>query len=133
MWEQWWVVHAYDESQARSQVITALAQWTPAEAEPAEVADIRIYRGPDDIALGDALARQLSDIQQTVAASHRSELARRLNTLKFRAVGIPPQSGWVVLDRTTPRSPRPLDIRDFPRPRWVVTVRWPGEEPDLSS
>ncbi|MCY0899414.1 MAG: hypothetical protein OWU33_10855 [Firmicutes bacterium] len=131
MWEQWWVVHAQDGGQAVEAVSRALTTWAPSEAGYPEVTGARIYRGPDDLAITEDLARELSEIRQTVATAHRQELARRLKTLKFRARGIPPQSGWVVLDGLTPRSPRPLDVRDFPRPRWVVTVRWPGQEPTL--
>lgn len=131
MWEQWWVVQAPDASQAEDRVTQALPLWTPDPEPPGAVVTVRAYRGPDDTALANQIAQGLANIRQTVAQSHREELSRRLQRLRERPRGIPPQSGWVILDQDVPRSPRPTDMRTPPRPRWVVTVRWPGDPPAL--
>lgn len=128
MWSQWWVVPAPDEAQAESRVRSALSQWTPHEQEPAAIGAIRIYRGTDDLAIGEAVMEGLTQIRQVVSQSNRQELASRLRTLSQRPIGIPPLEGWVILDGTTPRSPRPVDCRGSGL-RWVVTVEWPGEVP----
>lgn len=129
MWTQWWVVHAQDESSAKAEVQAALEQWTPVGQDPAAVRELRIYRGTDDLALVDQVAQTLAVIRQTVQQSHRQELSRRLRQLADRPVGIPSRPGWVVLDAGVPRSPRPGDLRGQNRPRWIVTVEWPGTPP----
>ncbi|NMP21109.1 hypothetical protein [Sulfobacillus harzensis] len=131
MWEQSWVVSAPSEDAALNAVQMALATWAPEEAGTPELGAVRLFRGPDDMALADSVARDLADIRQTVAQSHRQELSRRLHQLSHRAVGIPPRPGFVVLDGSSPRSPRPGDLKSSPHLRWVVTVAWPGKEPDL--
>ncbi len=131
MWSQWWVVDAPDEMQAAARVRTALEKWKPEEVEPPTLGDTRPYRGPDDLALADAIAEDLAQIRQTVMQSHRQELSRRLQQLSHRAIGIPPRPGWVVLDAVGPRSPRPLDCRGRAGLRWVVTVAWSGPIPAI--
>lgn len=131
MWHQFWVASALDEELARRQVQAAINEWTPDHQEAPQIESVRIYRGPDDLALAEEIAQDLSAIRQTVAQSHRQELSRRLASLRHRPIGIPPKEGWVVLDGTTPRSPRPLDCRGQSMPRWVVTVAWPGTVPSL--
>ncbi len=129
MWVQSWVVTAANEETATNNVKAALRDWTPQEQEAAEVTGVRIYRGPDDLAISEAIAQALAEIRQTVVQGHRQELSRRLHSLAQRPIGIPPMQGWVVLDGTVPRSPRPLDLRGTRGPRWVVTVSWPGDVP----
>jgi len=131
MWSQWWVVQANDAQLAESQVRTALNRWTPIEAIPPSITEIRFHRGPDDILLAEAIAEDLALIRQTVIQSTRQELSRRLQQLTHRALGIPPREGWVVLDGSGPRSPRPTDCRGGTGVRWIVTVTWAGPKPDL--
>lgn len=131
MWEQSWIVSAPSEQEAQQQVENALATWAPTDSGSPAVGPVRLYRGPDDLAVADAIAEDLAAIRQTVAQSHRQELSRRLQHLTHRAVGIPPKPGFVILDQTTPRSPRPGDLRAGSKLRWVVLVTWPGDVPDL--
>ncbi len=131
MWEQSWIVAAKSDQQARQQVEDALYSWAPKEAGPPSVGPVRLYRGPDDLAVADAIAEDLAAIRQTVAQSHRQELSRRLQHLAHRALGIPPKPGFVVLDQGTPRSPRPGDLGAGPGLRWLVVVTWPGDVPDI--
>lgn len=129
MWEQSWVVQAPSGETAVSQVRSALLTWAPDKGGAPELGLARPYRGPDDLALAEDMARDLAEIRQTVAQSHRKELARRLADLSHRALGIPPRPGFVILDDTTPRSPRPGDLRAQGGVRWVVMVRWNGDPP----
>lgn len=131
MWEQSWVVMARDEEAAKRTVQDALDFWVPAEAAAPRLSEIRIFRGPDDLALAESVAEELSHIRQTALQGTRQELSRRLRTLSHRALGIPPRAGWVVLDEAGPRSPRPLDCR-VAGVRWVATVIWPGEVPEVA-
>ncbi len=130
MWEQHWVVTAREADTATEAVQTALDLWAPAEAGPPHRGEVRIWRGPDDLALAESVAEELSQIRQTALQATRQELSRRLHALSHRALGIPPRPGWVVLDEDGPRSPRPLDCRTSAL-RWVVTVVWPGDPPQL--
>lgn len=130
MWTQFWVIKAPDEAEARGRVCQSLEKWTPREAGDPDVALVRIYRGPDDLAMAETIAQNLAQIRQTVIQSHRQELSRRLQHLAHRAIGIPAVPGYVVLDEDGPRSPRPLDCRSN-GVRWVVTVNWPGAPPDV--
>lgn len=129
MWSQSWVVTAPDSDAAVEKVQLALKEWTPPDQPPASIGDARIYRGPDDLSVTEAVSKALADIRQTVSQSHRRELSRRLHQLSQRPIGIPPAEGWVVLDGPIPRSPRPLDVRPGGGPRWVISVSWPGEVP----
>lgn len=131
MWEQSWIVSANSEHEAHQQVQDALASWAPKEAGIPSIGPVRLYRGPDDLAVADAIAEDLAAIRQTVAQSHRQELSRRLQHLTHRALGIPPKPGFVVLDQGTPRSPRPGDLRAGNGLRWLVSVSWPGDVPDV--
>ena len=130
MWEQSWVVTEQDEGAAKRAVRNALDFWVPSESPAPVLGEARIFRGPDDLALAESVAEELSHIRQTVIQGTRQELSRRLRTLSHRALGIPPRPGWVVLDETGPRSPRPLDCRTSAI-RWVVSVHWPGDVPVL--
>lgn len=129
MWTQWWVVVANDDKTAIQLVNQALTHWTPEDTPRGQAITARIYRGPDDLALAEVVARDLSAIKQTVLQSHRQELSRRLRNLSHRAMGIPPREGWVVLDDAGPRSPRPLDSAGAHPLRWVVTVEWSASPP----
>jgi len=132
VWTQWWVVESPDEAAAQAHVLAALQRWAPPDTEW-QLPAIRFYRGPDDLALSEAFAQDMALIQQTVLTSHRQELARRLHILGYRGLGIPPKPGWVILDHSGPRSPRPHDWSRPHGPRWIVTVQWAGEPPTLSS
>ncbi len=131
MWEQSWVVMTRDEQDAKRTVQDALDFWVPAESPLPHLGAARIFRGPDDLALAESVAEELSHIRQTALQGTRQELSRRLRTLSHRALGIPPRPGWVVLDEAGPRSPRPLDCRAT-GVRWVVMVIWPGDIPDVA-
>ena len=133
MWEQSWVVAAPDEALARKATVSLLRRWRPDEAGTPEVGAARILTGPDTLDMGDQYLEEIREIQELVAHTPREDLARRFRLIHQRPLGIPPRPGWVVAGAEGPRSPRP---GDWSRPhgvRWVVTVRWPGSPPVLTS
>ncbi len=85
MWEQHWVVTAREADTATEAVQTALDFWAPAEAGPPHRGEVRIWRGPDDLALAETVAEELSQIRQTALQATRQELSRRLHALSHRA------------------------------------------------
>lgn len=132
MWQQWWVVQATEAAAARKRVEDALARWTPVEAGTAEVGQIRIMTGPDELNLPEQYLDEVEEIRDIVAKTPRETLARRFAYLRHRALGIPPRPGWVVLTEEGPRSPRPTDWTRGGGVRWVVEVKWPGDPPVLA-
>lgn len=132
MWTQWWIVDAKSSDQAIERVKELVIRWTPKESEFPAVTDARYYTGPDDLAVAEQYAQELADIHRVVSESPRHELVRRFSLLNQRSQGIPPRPGWVMTDAHGPRSPRPVDWSDRKGPRWVVTVKWPGDPPNLT-
>jgi len=131
VWEQHWVVPAPTAEAAAAGAAAALRRWTPAEAAPAELGDVRFYQGPDDVELSNQYLEDVAEIQNVVANTPREQLAQQFARVRQRGLGIPPRPGWVVLDDDGPRSPRPLDWSRRRGPMWVVQVVWPGEVPEL--
>jgi hypothetical protein len=129
VWQQWWVVASDTADDAVAKVMDARVRWTPREAEPPAIGDVRFYRGEDDEALADQYVAEVAEIRDLVARTPRELLARRFAHVRQRGLGIPPRPGWVVLGEDGPRSPRPVDWSGRWGPRWVVEVRWSGEAP----